>query len=42
MKDFGRRERTLFIHPRRSRGIWIFVSAVAGLAAEYALRTWLL
>lgn len=38
MKDYGRRERRIFLNPPRSRGIWLFVVAAVLISLEYWLR----
>jgi len=38
MKDFGRKERMLFLNQPRSRAWWIFAAAAIGLTVEYWLR----
>lgn len=38
MRDYGRRDRMIFLHRPQSRAFWIFVAAVIGLSIDYWIR----
>lgn len=41
MKDYGKRDRDVFLHRPRSWGLVIVLAAVILLAADYWIRRWL-